>query len=350
MTECLSALGPQGFGSYSVEWTPSGPRFQPTSQQASATLVPGFVDIHFHGAFGVDFMSASRDELLWLADQLALIGYEACLLTTVTAKREAVEHALANIPDHDLYRGFHLEGPFINQSYSGAQPAEDIVQPDSGDWDAVLDDPRLRVVTLAPEVSGGDMLVQRLVRRQLTVSLGHTGATYAEADRAFSLGATHTTHTFNACRPLHHREPGVVGAALTNNEVKCEVIYDGHHVSGPCTDILLRCKGTEGVIGVSDSTAATGLEPGTRLSMWGHDCRVETGKVVLAASGGLAGSAASLRDCFRNFVQDFGWETGIRACCLNGRAAAGMTGEPKTWLVFDKDVNLLEARHLSVPC
>lgn len=351
MTETFATLGPEGFGTYSVDWKDDGPHFQLTDQTSDYCLVPGFVDIHCHGAMGVDFMSASRSDFDTLCDFLAAQGYEAFLPTTVTASADAVESALDDLPEHAMVPGFHLEGPFISPTFPGAQPLDAIFPAlEAGRWSRVLQDSRLKVVTMAPEAPGGFELTSMLAERGVVVSLGHTNATYDEAKRAFDLGAKHTTHTFNASRPLHHREPGVVGAALTDDRVSCEVIFDNRHVHEAVVDVLLRCKGSDNLIAVSDSTAATGQPDGTELTMWGHRCIVNEGKVVIAETGALAGSTATLLDCFKNFGRAFGAEVATKVCSINPRRALGLASPPSTWLVFDQSFDLLDIRRLPVPC
>jgi N-acetylglucosamine-6-phosphate deacetylase len=169
-------------------------------------------------------------------------------------------------------------------------------------------------------------------------SLGHTDATYEQAQAAVKAGARHTTHTYNAMRPLHHREPGTVGAAMTNGELTCELIYDRIHVSRPAADVLLRCKGMDNVIAVSDATKAAGMEPGSEFSMWGLDCVVGD-KQVRLKNGTLAGSGITLYDAFCNLARDFGIEAAIRLCCVNPRRAL-QTGNPRVWIIMDPELRI----------
>ena len=344
----LTALGPEGFRKYAVDLRTMA--MEPSDRPAEGLLVPGFVDLHIHGAFGRDFMTGTAEDLLAMADGLERVGYESFLPTTVTGSLDAVRTALANLPVADWrIEGFHLEGPFISPKHPGAQPPSFIVEP-SPEWDEVLDDRRLRIITLASEIPGALDLTSRLVARCLsdadlgspTISLGHTDATYAQVREAVAAGARHTTHTYNAMRPLHHREPGTVGAALTSPELTCELIYDRVHVARPAADVLLRCKGLEGVIAVSDGTMAAGLPPGSEITMWGLDCVIGEGEVRLR-DGTLAGSAITLYDAFRNLFHDFGPEAAIRLCCLNPRRALGL-GKPRVWSILDPELRILEIR------
>ncbi len=334
----LTVLGPEGFRKYAVDLKTMA--MEPSDHPTEGLLVPGFVDLHIHGAFGRDFMSGTAQDLLEMAEGLQKVGYEAFLPTTITGTLPWIQAALSNLPaDDQRIAGFHLEGPFISPKHPGAQPKQTIVAP-SPEWDPVLDDIRLKVLTLAPEIPGGFDLIKRLAARGVIASLGHTDATYAQVREAVEAGARHTTHTYNAMRPLHHREPGTVGAALTMRELTCELIYDRIHVSLPAAEILLRCKGPDAVIAVSDATMASGMEPGSEIIMWGHDCVVGVGDVRLK-DGTLAGSAITLYDAFRNLAHDFGPETAIRLCCLNPRRALGM-GQPRVWSILDPDLRIVE--------
>lgn len=341
MSRPYLALGPNGFGTYALDEATR--TLVPVEGEAENLLVPGFVDVHIHGAFGVDFMSASREDLLRMLRGLEKQGYEGLLPTTVTASAADVKSALANLPEDPMVLGFHLEGPFISPKFPGAQPPQAIVPPPSGssEWDEVLDDPRLRLITLAPELEGATALIERLHARGVVVSMGHTNATYAEAATGHAAGVTHATHTFNAMRPLHHREAGTVGFALTADGVVCELIYDRLHVSPEAAAVLVRCKPEEKLIAVSDSTLASGIPAGQTIRMWGLDAIVGQGQVRLP-DGTLAGSAITLLDAFRNLHADFGPEVAIRACCINPRLELGMDPDlPRVWVEFDKDLRIV---------
>lgn len=347
MMYCANYLGEEGFGSYEVTW--DGPSPRPTlvrvSRPPDRLLVPGFVDIHFHGAYATDFMTASTEDLLTLADKMLREGYEAYLPTTVTSSREDAIKAVNNLPDHFMMPGFHLEGPFISPYYPGAQPRDSIADPPIGasEWDELLDHPKLRCITLAPERPHALELTTRLMKRGVIVSMGHSNATFEEARRGYEFGASHATHTFNAMRSFHHREAGLAGYAILTDGLRCELIYDRLHVGHDAAALLLKCKPKDGVIAISDSTAATRLAPGVRFMMWGHECVVGRGDVRLA-DGILAGSAITLLDAFRNLATDFGEEAAIRACSLNPRAALKMNDVPRVFAEFGKNYELLGVR------
>lgn len=334
---------------YRVEWTEHGPTFEPAPEPFHGYLVPGFVDVHIHGGFGVDFMDATPQDLQHWLTRLRGAGYEALLPTTVTGSVEAVLAAVGRLPDDPMIAGFHLEGPFISPRHPGAQPPEFILDPPEGPgaWDAVLDHPKLRYVTLAPERPRALDLTLRLQQRGVIVSMGHTDATFEEARRGFEFGATHTTHTFNAMRGLHHREAGTVGYALANPAVITELIYDRIHVCRDAAQVLLQAKPSASVLGISDATMVAGTPPNRRTTMWGLDVTVGRGEVRLTENGALAGSAVTLDEVFVNLAEDFGVELAIRACCINPRRVLGLHHPPRVWLELDREFRLLRRHEIS---
>lgn len=339
MTGAYLAVGGEGYGVY--DW--DGYSLTPSAQsEPVGILSPGLVDIHIHGAYGIDFMSASPQAVSQLAEKLESDGYESWLPTTITATPEEISRALESIPEHRSIAGFHLEGPFISPDFAGAQPPGLIMDPPEpgSRWDVILDDSRLRVITMAPERPGALSLAMRLTTQGVRVSMGHTNATFAEAKAGWDCGFRHATHTFNAMRPFHHRDAGATGFALAQQGLKAELIYDRLHVSTDAAQVLVRAKAIDDLIAVSDSTMAAGLPAGTDLKMWGHDCIVGVGDVRLKSNGGLAGSAITLKTAFQNLLKDFGPELAIRACCHNPRRAIGLPEEPKVFLVWTFDGEL----------
>ena len=324
--------------------TESGEMSDIKSGEPEGVLVPGFVDIHIHGAYGVDFMTATKEQMVFLCTKLATDGYEGFLPTTVTASAEDVKHALSNLPSSPMILGFHLEGPFISNEFPGAQPQEFILDPeDAGsEWDEILSDRRLKIVTLAPELPGALDLISRLVRNKVIVSMGHTNATYDEAAQAHEAGLRHSTHTFNAMRGLHHREAGAVGAAMTLTPFNAELIYDRIHVCPEAAMLLIQTRLVDGqVVGVSDSSAASGLAPGTKLTMWGQECIVGDGDVRLVDGGNLAGSAVTLKTVFENLTEDFGVDVAADLCCYAPREALKIKGVPRKWNLVEEETGKL---------
>lgn len=337
------AIGPEGYGTYEVEWDGRLPRFRRSAGQPEAFWIPGFVDQHIHGAFGADFMESGTEEVRLALDRLRQFGYEAILPTTVAAEAATVLQMLARLPDHPLIRGFHLEGPFLSPAYPGAQPRDRLRSPkDAGpEWQQVFEHPMLRVVTLAPELDAGIELTKALARRGVRVQIGHTDATLDQCERAMDAGAVAITHFYNAMRPLHHREVGVVGFCLTRPSLACELIYDRVHVSPQAARLLLSRKRTDAVIAVSDGTKAIGMPPHSRFEMWGMTCVTGDKDVRLADADALAGSAITLYDAYRNLHDDFGPAWAIRACCINGRVAMGGDATPSVYLELDRKLDIV---------
>lgn len=335
MKEVALAVGPEGFRSYSFDREEPS-KLTPSDVPASQVLVPGFVDLHIHGAFGIDTMSASSSDFMELGEKLEECGYEGFYPTTLTAPIEDVTAVFEKVPSHRAIWGVHLEGPFLSPKFPGAQPPEYIqaIPTSPSAWDSVLASPILRRVTLAPELPGALEIVQTLARRGIQVSMGHTNASYYEAEAAVAHGASHATHSFNAMRGFHHREAGMVGFVLSSPTLDAELIYDRFHVGKESARLLMQTRGADHLVAVSDCTLAAGLPDGP-ITMWGHECVIGDGTVRIAANGTLAGSSATLRDVFLNLWQDFGPEVAIRSCCLNPRRIDGNHRTPRIWMLFD---------------
>jgi len=270
-------------------------------------LLPGFIDIHVHGALGHDVMDNSVEGLRAISQFLAKHGVTSFLAATWTATDLQISNALqtitrvyGQISDGATLVGAYLEGPYINPNRAGAQSASHIRT--AVDHETALKwitDEMVRVVVLAPEFPENLWLVDECRRKGITVSAGHTAATYEEMQVAVSHGVTHLTHCFNAMGTLHHRQPGVVGAALTMPELRCELIADNIHVHPVAQRILYQARGPYGMLLVSDCTRTTGLPEGE----YALDDRkvVVKGEGVRLADGTLAGSRSTLDQALRNF-------------------------------------------------
>lgn len=352
MKTVYETFGPQGYGSYWITWGPE-PLYERVEKSPDLLLMPGLIDLHCHGGFGIDWMASGaegpskcRQDLVWLADAFEKRGIEGFLPTSVTASPTDVAKALEGLPlDDPRILGFHLEGPFLSPKFPGAQPQDWIVDPPEGpsDWDPLLDHPALRVVTLAPERPRALDLILRLQKRGVRVSLGHTDATFEEMRRGFEFGATQVTHTYNAMRGLHHREAGAVGYVLSQPDLMCELIYDRVHVCKESAKILIQSRSERQILGVSDASAAAGLTPGASLQLWGHDVEIDATSVRLW-DGSLAGSKATLDQVFRNWADDFGRESAIWACSLNPRRALGLQSSPRMLLEMNLQLDLIGIR------
>jgi N-acetylglucosamine-6-phosphate deacetylase len=286
---------------------------------AGLTVVPGFIDLHLHGAGGHDVMEGNQRALDRIASVVARHGTTSFVATTVTAPIDETCHSLEALaryirghengdeidpssrPVAEIL-GIHLEGPFISRARRGVHPAEAIAKPSIELLDRLLGaaDELVRILTLAPELPGAIDLIAHAVSRKIVVALGHTDADYEQARRAIQAGARHAVHFYNAMRPFTHRDPGVVGAILTDPEVTAEVIADLVHVAGPAIQVLIGTKGLDTVLLVSDGIAATGMADG-RYRLGNFEVTVENG-VARNQEGKLAGSTLTLDRALRHVV------------------------------------------------
>lgn len=270
-------------------------------------LSPGFIDIHIHGCLGNDTMDDNRSSILNISKNIVSTGVTAFLPTTMTMERSRIEKALnrirefmGNEPGAGIL-GCHLEGPFISDEYKGAQDGRYIIKPDFRTIEESAD--VIRIVTIAPEEEGSDEFIEKCVEQGIVVSIGHTKASYKQAMRAIEKGACHITHTFNTMTPLHHREPGVVGAAM-DSDVSCELIADNIHVDPAVQRILLKTKGIDRIILVTDAMRACLLEEG-EYDLGGQKVVVK-GDEARLVSGNLAGSVLTLNRALKNFMNNTG--------------------------------------------
>jgi len=280
------------------------------------TVVPGFVDLHIHGAGGHDVMEGTVRALDRITSTVASHGTTSMVATTVTAPIEDTCQSLAAIADYIRKHeappesgraaaeilGIHLEGPFISKNKRGVHPAESLAKPSVDTLKKLLDaaDGLVKIVTIAPELPGAIELLHAVVAAKIVAALGHTDANFEQARAAIQAGARHAVHVYNAMRPFEHRDPGILGAILTDPEITAEVIADGVHVSGPAIQVLIGCKGADTVLLVSDGTAATGMRDGN-YRLGNFDVTVENG-VCRNAEGKLAGSTLTLDRAIRNLV------------------------------------------------
>ncbi|WP_310199631.1 N-acetylglucosamine-6-phosphate deacetylase [Neobacillus niacini] len=280
----------------------------PTNQN----VVPGFIDVHIHGAAGADTMDATIDALETIAKTLPAEGTTSFLATTITQKHENIENALRNaagyLKSHNTsgkadILGVHLEGPFINAKRAGAQPMEYIVTPDIElfkQWQELAEG-NIKLVTVAPEVENGTNFISYLHENNVIASIGHSDAIYEEMEKAVQAGAKQVTHLFNGMRGIHHREPGVAGSALLFKELMVELIADGIHVVPEVMKLVINAKGTEGMILITDAMRAKCLKNGI-YDLGGQDVSVADGKALLA-DGTLAGSILKMNDSLKNILE-----------------------------------------------
>lgn len=286
---------------------------------AGMTVVPGFIDLHIHGAGGHDVMEGNARALDRITSTVARHGTTSIVATTVTASIEDTCHSLEGIAryirSHENLEeaskksqlaaeilGIHLEGPFISKARRGVHPADAIAKPSLDTLDKFVKaaDGLVRILTLAPELPSALEMIAHAVACKIVVALGHTDADYDQARAAIQAGARHSVHMYNAMRPFTHRDPGVVGAILTDPDVTTEVIADLVHVAGPAIQVLLGTKGFDTVLLVSDGIAATGMPDGS-YRLGNFEVTVKDG-VARNSEGKLAGSTLTLDRALRNVV------------------------------------------------
>jgi N-acetylglucosamine-6-phosphate deacetylase len=299
-----------------------------------ATVGPAFFDVHIHGAKGHDVMEATPAALDAMGKYLASHGTGSYLATTVTAPLDATLRSLSGlakllarppVEGQAQAIGIHLEGPFLSHAKCGAQPAEHLLTPYIATFDRLFEaaEGRIRLMTLAPELPGAVELTAHATARGVRVSLGHSDATAAETRAVIAAGAVSATHTFNAMRPLDHREPGILGTVLTDDALFAELICDGIHVAPEMVKLWWRAKGHERAILVTDAMSATGMPDGEyRLG----DVAVQVANGRATANGVLAGSVLTLDCALKNFMSFTGapLEQALRLFTVNPAAMTGL--------------------------
>ena len=282
--------------------------------ETDGIVVPGFIDEHIHGAGGADAMDGTVEALQTISEFLAREGTTGFLATTMTQSSENITNALKavkKVREKGEYKGaevlgVHLEGPFISPKHVGAQPLEYVATPDAELFDKYNEASgnSIKIVTLAPEVEGGLGLVKHLSNIGVVASVGHTGGKYADVVNAVAAGATNVTHTYNAQTGLHHREAGVVGAAMLLDELNCEMICDTIHVSVPAIKLVIKNKPHDKYTLITDAMRAKGMPDG-KSELGGQEVFVNNGEARLADRT-LAGSVLRMNVAVKNLVEKVG--------------------------------------------
>jgi N-acetylglucosamine-6-phosphate deacetylase len=271
-----------------------------------ACALPGFVDLHLHGSQGFDVMDASPASLTGICEFLVRCGVTSFLATTMTASAERIHAALAAMEHfaarpHTPFRGFHIEGPYLNPDYRGSQPAAHLREPHAEEYLPWLESGLVKLITLAPEIAGGKNLMRAALAHGATVAIGHSGADYDAATRYFAAGASQVTHTFNGMPGIHHRQPGLSVAALENPDVTFQIIPDGIHVHPAVIRMLARLVGRERVVVITDAMRAAGLGDGEYAAGDGF-VTVKNGE-ARTSDGGLAGSTLTMENALKNMMR-----------------------------------------------
>jgi N-acetylglucosamine-6-phosphate deacetylase len=310
-----------------------------TKDVAGAILAPGFVDIHMHGGAGLDVMRASPAELPHLNKFLTTHGVTGYFPTTVAAPLDQTCLALERLADAieaarvssngDAVQarplGIHLEGPFLSHKRRGVHPPEYLIEPTLAIFERLWQAARgqVRMMTIAPELPGALEVIAEATRRKVCVSIGHSDAVLEAARAGVRAGARHATHTFNAMRPLDHRDPGILAEVLTDPQLTADIIADGIHVAPEVVQLFLHAKGIERSILITDATAAAGMPDGT-YQLGPIQVEVKDGKCTM--DGKLAGSVLTMDRAVRNVTEFAGWslKDAVRAATLNPARAVGL--------------------------
>src|SRR6266436_956977 len=292
-----------------------------TSDFGNNVMAPGYVDLHIHGSAGYDVMDDTAEALPAIEQLLVRHGVTSYFPTTVTAPMDATLRALERLADaiekrernkedgkiRALPLGIHLEGPFISHARRGVHPPENLLAPTLAlferFWQAARG--RIRMMTIAPELEGAAEVIAEAARRGVCVSLGHSDADFAAAERGIAAGARHATHTFNAMRPLDHRSPGILGAVLTDRRVSADIIADGVHLDPAIVKLFADAKGPAQTVLITDAISATGMPDG-RYRLGSFEVDVRDGKCMV--DGKLAGSVLTMDRAVRNLARFAEWD------------------------------------------
>jgi N-acetylglucosamine-6-phosphate deacetylase len=310
-------------------------------------LAPGFIDIHIHGGAGHDVMELATDALPPVERLLAAHGVTSYFPTTVTAPLDATLSALERLADaieaaeipamtnpaaeskpgelRARPLGIHLEGPFISHCRRGVHPPADLLAPSLAVFNRFWQAARghIRVMTIAPELPGAIEVITEAASRGVCVSLGHSDANLNAARAGVVAGARHATHTFNAMRPLGHRDPGILGDVLTDSRLSADFIADAIHLDPAIVQLLLKAKGPEAAVLITDATAATGMPDG-RYHLGSLEVEVKDG--MCTSDGHLAGSVLTLDLAIRNVMKFAQWDLqqAVRLATLNPARVVNM--------------------------
>ncbi len=299
-------------------------------------IVPGFIDIHCHGAYGFDTNDANEEGLRNWTKNIVGEGVTALLATTITQSEEVLTAAVANVAKvmEDGYEGaeilgIHFEGPYLDMVYKGAQPEQYIVKPTIEQFERYQAAAKgnIRYITMATETDEDFALTRYLAEHGVVVSIGHSAATYEQALMGFANGASSMTHVYNGMTPFKHRENGLVGAAYRFRTMYGEIICDGNHSTTAALNNYFMSKGPDYSIMVSDALMAKGSPAGTKYIFGGNEIEIyPDGSAHLTSTGGLAGSTLRLNEGLRILVEEamVPFNYALNACTINPARCLGI--------------------------
>lgn len=323
-------------------------------------LSPGFIDIHNHGNSGYDVMDGTPKALEEMAKFHLKNGVTGFLAATMTASHQDIINAIDNAnrfiekncasENFSRLLGIYVEGPYFNSENKGAQKQEHIRELSIKELDEYIDAGKdsLKIISIAPETEGASSGIENIVKNGIIAACGHSKGTYEEIVSAIDRGVTLATHLYNGMRSFHHREPGIVGAALLDERIACEIICDGIHVHYGAVDIAYKLKGRKNLILISDAMRAAGMEDGI-YELGGQDVIVSRGEARLK-DGSLAGSTLTLNRAVKNLISNLHipLEDAVFMASLSGAKVIGIDDESGSikegkladLIIFDDEINI----------
>ena len=325
-------------------------------------IVPGFLDIHCHGAFGFDTNDANEEGLRAWTKGIVTEGTTALLATTITQSEEVLTNAVANVAKvmEEGYEGaeilgIHFEGPYLDMVYKGAQPEQHIVKGTIEQFERYQAAAKgnIKYITMATETDEDFVLTQYLAQNGVVVSIGHSAATYEQAAYAWANGARSMTHVYNGMTPFNHRNNGLVGASYRFRTMYGEIICDGNHSTTAALNNYFMSKGPDYSIMVSDALMAKGSPAGSKFIFGGNEIEIyEDGSAHLTSTGGLAGSTLRLNEGLRILVEEamIPFNYAINSCTINPAKCLGiddrkgsiMVGKDADIVVLDTDYSVIQ--------
>lgn len=349
----------EGFIRYDEKILAVGPMedYQQTNEDSETfdaegrIIVPGFIDVHSHGGYGIDNMDGDPEAINEMTEKMLAEGITSYFPTTMTQSDENIEHALVGIKKaketNSMIQGIHLEGPFVSVDYKGAQPEQFMRVADADTmarWND-LSGGNIRLVTYAPEIGDVSAFEEYCVANDIILSAGHSGATYQQLKES---KASHITHLFNGQLGLHHREIGVSGFALLEEDVYAEMIVDGIHITKEMVKLAYKAKGASHLLLITDSMRAKGFPDGVS-ELGGQKVIVKDNQARLE-NGSLAGSVLTFDQAFRNIIEFTGCSLSdaVQMSSVNqarefGLASKGSLAKAKDadFVMMDKELNVL---------
>lgn len=317
-------------------------------------LLPGFIDTHIHGAHGSRFDDAEPD--IYNITEFEATQGVTSLAATVAGSIDGIvrqcesAYAAHLAPKDAKIVAIHSEGPFISPVRKGAMNTKNMIAPDVAALDKMIDAAHglLKIISLAPELEGADKVIKRAVERGVRVSMGHTDATHDAAQMALECGATRMTHTFNAARPINHREPGVLGVALTDDRVYCEMICDLVHLHPTTIKLIYMMKGADKINVISDSSKVAGIEADEFYV--GNVRRIVRNGAIYLEDGTIAGSVCTVLNGVKNLIkmgipmEDVSKMTSLspaKSLGLDGEIGSITVGKLADLVVLDEDLDVV---------